>query len=84
MIVDDLRVHPPIGPGRSDDEIRVAALDRLTADPRIRSTHIHVKVPHGHLTLTGYVRHEAESAVAAEDAAGVSGVTELTNRIEVR
>ena len=56
VIVDDLRVHPPVGPRRSDDEIRAAAIETLTADPRIRSTHIHVKVSHGRLTLTGYVR----------------------------
>jgi osmotically-inducible protein OsmY len=84
VIVDDLRVHPPVGPRRSDDEIRAAALDTLTADPRIRSTHIHVKVSHGHLTLTGYAREQAESAAAAEDGARLDGVIELTNRIEIR
>lgn len=84
VIVDDLRVHPPIGPRRSDDEIRAAALQRLISDPRIRSTHIHVKVAHGHLTLTGYVREEAESDAAAEDVATLAGVVGVTNRIEIR
>ena len=84
MIVDDLKVHPPVGPRRTDDEVRAAALQRLTADPRIRSTHIHVKVSHGHLTLTGYVREQSESVAAAEDAATLPGVTEVTNRIEIR
>ena len=83
VIIDDLRVHPPVGPRRSDDEIRAAALDTLTADPRIRSTHIHVKVSHGHLTLTGYAREHAESAAAAEDVASLHGVIEVTNRIEI-
>jgi osmotically-inducible protein OsmY len=84
VIVDDLRVHPPVGPRRSDDEIRAAALDTLTADTRIRSTHIHVKVLHGHLTLTGYAREQAESAAAAEDGASLHGVIDVTNRIEIR
>jgi osmotically-inducible protein OsmY len=84
VIVDDLRVHPPVGPRRSDDEIRAAALDTLTADPRIRSTHIHVKVLHGHLTLAGYAREQAESAAAAEDGASLHGVIDVTNRIEIR
>jgi osmotically-inducible protein OsmY len=84
VIVDDLRVHPPVGPRRSDDEIRAAALETLTADPRIRSTHIHVKVSHGRLTLTGYARQSADSAAAAEDVTGLSGVVEVTNRIEIR
>jgi BON domain len=44
VIVDDVKVHPPVAHRRPDDEIRAAALQRLTADVRIRSTHIHVKV----------------------------------------
>jgi osmotically-inducible protein OsmY len=84
VIVDDLRVHPPVGARHSDDEVRAAALERLIADPRIHSTHVQVKVSHGHVTLSGYVRSEAESAAAAEDVAGLGGVTEVTNRIDVR
>ena len=84
VIIDDLKVHPPVGPRRADDEIRVAALERLTSDHRIRSTHIHVKVSHGHLTLTGYVREDSERAAAREDVAGLHGVTEVTDRIELR
>ena len=84
VIVDDLKVHPPLAHRRRDDEILAAAFERLTSDPRIRSTHIHVEVSHGRLTLTGYVRHEAESAAAAEDVASLSGVLEVTNRIAIR
>jgi osmotically-inducible protein OsmY len=84
VIVDELKVHAPPAHRRPDDEIRAAAFQRLTSDPRIRSTHLHVKISHGHLTLTGYVRQEAERAAAAEDVASLSGVIEVTNRIEVR
>jgi len=84
VIADDVKVHPPVAHRRADDEIRAAALQRLTADTRIRSTHIHVNVSHGHLTLTGYARHEAESAAAFEDVTSLTGVLELTNRIEIR
>jgi osmotically-inducible protein OsmY len=84
VIVDDLRVHPPIGPRRSDDELRAVALETLSADARIRSTHVHVRVSHGRLTLTGYVREQAESTAAAEDVASVRGVIEVANRIEIR
>jgi len=84
VIIDDLKVHPPVGPRRGDDEIRVAALERLKSDPRIRSTHIHVKVLHGHLTLTGYARDDSERAAAREDVASLHGVIELTDRIEIR
>jgi osmotically-inducible protein OsmY len=84
VIVDDLKVHPPLAHRRHDDEIHAVALERLAADARIRSTHIDVEVSRGHLTLAGYVRDQAESDAALEDAAGVSGVREVTNRIEVR
>jgi osmotically-inducible protein OsmY len=84
VIVDDLKVHPPVAHRRSDDELRAAALQRLTADARIRTTHIHVKVSRGRLTLTGYARHEAERAAALEDVASLTGVTGVTSRIEVR
>jgi osmotically-inducible protein OsmY len=84
VIVDDLKVHPPIAHRRGDDEIRVAAIQRLLSDRRIRSTHIHVKVSHGHLTLTGYVREDSERAAAREDVASLPGVIEVTDRIELR
>ena len=84
VIVDDLKIHPPIGPRGDDDEIRVAALERLTSDQRIRSTHIHVNVSHGHLTLTGYVPEDSERAAAREDVASLHGVTEVTDRIDLR
>jgi osmotically-inducible protein OsmY len=84
VIVDDLKVHPPIARGRGDDEIRVAAIQRLLSDRRIRSTHIHVKVSHGHLTLTGYVREDSERAAAREDVTSLPGVIEVTDRIELR
>jgi osmotically-inducible protein OsmY len=84
VIADDLRVHPPIGSRRTDDEIRASALQRLTGDPRIRSTHIHVKASHGHATLTGYVRQQSERAAALEDVANLTGVVDVTNRIEIR
>jgi osmotically-inducible protein OsmY len=84
VVVEDLKVHPPVGRRRRDDEIRAAALQRLIWDARIRSTHLHVKVAHGHLTLTGYVREQSESDAAADDAATVAGVVGVTNQIEIR
>ena len=57
----------------------------LTADPGIRSTHIHVKVSHGHLTLTGYVQGAGrERRRGRDDVANLHGVIEVTNRIEIR
>jgi osmotically-inducible protein OsmY len=84
VIVDDLKVHPPVRPIRGDDEVRAAVMEQLNSDPRIRSTHISVTVMNGHVTLKGYVREESEYAAAAEDAASVIRVVGVTNQIEVR
>jgi osmotically-inducible protein OsmY len=84
VIADDLKVHPPIGLQRLDEEIRGGGLQRVFDDPRIHSNHIHLKVSHRWVTLTGYVRHEVERAAAMEDAASIDGVVGTTDRIEVR
>ncbi len=84
VIADRLRVHPPVGERRSDDEIGAAAMQRVIDDLRIRSSHIHVNVSHGCVTLVGYVRHESERAAAVEDATNVTGVRGVTDKIEVR
>ena len=84
VVIDDLKVHPPVGARRADDEIRAAAQQHVIWDSRIRSNHIHVKVSHGWVTLTGYVRDESERAAALEDATTLTGVRGVIDRIEVR
>jgi osmotically-inducible protein OsmY len=84
VIGDDLRVHPPIGDRRGDAQLRAAALKQLTEDSRIRSNHIHVKVMHGQVTLTGYVRDESERAAAVDDIATLTGVLGVSDQIEIR
>lgn len=84
VIADRLRVRLPVGHRRSDDEIGAAAMQRVIDDVRIRSNHIHVKASDGWVTLTGYVRHEAERAAAVEDATDVTGVRGVVDQLEVR
>ena len=84
VAIDDLKVHPPGGARRADDEIRATAQRRVISDSRIRSNHIHVKVSHGWVTLMGYVRDESERAAAVEDVTTLTGVLGVFDRIEVR
>jgi osmotically-inducible protein OsmY len=84
VIADRLRIHLPVGEQRTDDEIGAAVMQRVIDDHRIRSNHIHVKVSHERVTLTGYVRHESERAAAVDDATSVMGVRDVTDEIEVR
>lgn len=84
VIADRLRIHLPVGERRTDDEIGAAVMQRVIDDQRIRSNHIHVKVSHERVTLTGYVRRESERAAAVDDATSVTGVRAVTDTIEVR
>jgi osmotically-inducible protein OsmY len=84
VIVDDLNVHIPFGRRHGDDQIRTAAVQRLTWDSRIRSTHIHATVSHGRVTLTGHVSHASERDAAEEDVTTLDGVVGVTNKIEIR
>ena len=84
VIMDDLEVHPPVCARRGDDEIRAAAQQQVINDSRIRSNHVHVKVSHGRVTLTGYVRDESERAAAVDDVTPLTGVRRVIDRIEVR
>ncbi|HLY49450.1 MAG TPA: BON domain-containing protein [Solirubrobacteraceae bacterium] len=84
VIADRLRVHPPIGQRRTDDELTAAAMQRVSDDVRVRSSHIHVKASRGWLTLSGYVRHESERAAAVQDAADVAGARGVVDKLEVR
>ncbi len=83
-VIDHLQLHPPVEAVRHDDEIRADALRRLSADSRIHAEHLHVKVSHGRLTLTGHVRHDAERDAAEDDVATVPGILGLSNQIDVR
>ena len=82
--IDHLKVHPPLPDARRDDEIRAAALQRLSADSSIHAEHLHVEVSDGQLTLTGRVRHQAQRAAAEDQIATVRGVLDVVNQIEVR
>lgn len=84
VVIDDLKVHPPVGARRGDDAIRAAAQQRVILDSRVRSNHVHVKVSHGWVTLTGYVIDESERAAAVEDVTALTGVLGVSDRIEIR
>jgi osmotically-inducible protein OsmY len=83
-VIAHLAVHPLVTGSLGDDAIRAAALEELESAPHILARHVEVSVDEGWVTLTGFVRHDAQKARAAEDVARLDGVTSVTNRITVR
>jgi len=82
-VVDDLQVRLLDEYKREDAEIRGAALQALMWDVEVLSEAIDVKVDGGWVTLTGQVDYQFESDNAFDDVASLTGVTGVTNEIEV-
>ena len=69
---------------RPDDVIREDVTDRLRAHGEIDARHVACRVVDGEVTLTGHVGSRAAKRAAAAVAAGVYGVRDVENQLEVR
>lgn len=83
-VIDRVTVRPPIPDRDADDELRVKVLEQVSSDPGVHADRLHVKVSHGRVTLTGYVRHVSERAAAVDVARSISGVVAVSDEIQVR
>ena len=81
-VFDLLKLRPPPGDPR-DDKLRGTALQLLISDSRVPDDDVDVEVAAAWLTLSGEVRHQAESDAAFEDMSRVDGVGGITNAIKV-
>jgi osmotically-inducible protein OsmY len=68
----------------SDKELKKNVSDRLREDRRLDVSKMHVNVKHGNVILEGSTETYQTSAFAQEDVAGVAGVKNIVNRIEVQ
>jgi len=66
---------------RSDERIREDVYDRLNDHPNLDSSDIRVNVSGGEVTLEGTVHSRREKRLAEDIAEGVSGVTDVQNRL---
>jgi osmotically-inducible protein OsmY len=82
-VADELQVRLLDRDRRADAEIRGAALQRLIWDAELPAGALDVRVNDGWVTLSGRVDHQFQSARAFDHAAGLYGVTGVTNDIEV-
>jgi osmotically-inducible protein OsmY len=70
-------------PAIPDDSIRQHIIDKLTKDPGIDTSKIHVEVEHGRVVLKGKADTEDEKHLAAKLARSVEGVSEVENHLHV-
>lgn len=67
----------------ANEVVRRLVADRLHDDPRLDASRVRVEAERGVVTLEGTVETHRASVFAREDAAAVSLVTEVVNRLEV-
>lgn len=85
-VINQIRVLP-LSP--FDDRIRLATYRAIFGDPALQRYQlqavppIHIIVENGHVTLEGFVDHEADRNIANIRANGVTGVFAVTNNLQV-
>lgn len=80
-VVNRLQVSPAAI--QTDDEIVSDVVDALAVDPATESYEVDVGCVGGNVTLAGTVDSWQEKQLVAQVAKGVSGVTDLTNQVQV-
>jgi osmotically-inducible protein OsmY len=83
-LAEEIEVRLPFAAKRTDEEIAVAALDRLTWDASVPSDAVKVKVEKGRITLTGQVDWQYQRQAAEEDVRGLYGVVGASNQITIK
>ena len=78
------RGRGPKGYRRSDDRIKDDINDRLSDDSWVDASEIEVKVENGEVTLTGTVNDRTAKRRAEDIVDGISGVSNVENRIRVK
>ncbi len=66
-----------------DDIIRREIIDKLTKDPGIDTSKMHVEVENGQVTIKGKADTEDEKHLAAKLARSVAGVSGVENHLHV-
>jgi osmotically-inducible protein OsmY len=83
-VANEIAVHLPLTITSSDEEIRVAAIDRLAWNSFIPKDSITVKVERRWVTLTGRVNAWYQKEAAARDIGSLKGIVGITDNIVIR
>jgi osmotically-inducible protein OsmY len=83
-VAEEIEVKLPLDTVRSDEDIALAAIDRLARDSTLPKDAIKVTVQDGWLTLTGEVGWRFEHDAAAQDVRRLWGVVGVSNQITLK
>ena len=80
-LAEEIEVKLPFDIMRSDEDIAVAAIQRLSWNSTIPDDAVKVKVEKGWITLTGTVDWQFEKEAAEQDIRALSGVIGVSNQV---
>lgn len=83
-LADEIEVRYPTEKQTADDQIAKRALDILTWDASVPANSIQVTVRNGWVTLTGSVDWQFQRQAAEKAVRRLSGVTGITNTIDIK
>ena len=83
-VAEEIEVKLPYAMKRSDEDIALAAIDRIGWNSTIPDNAIQVKVEKGWVTLAGTVDWHFEKEEAEQDIRALSGVIGVSNQVLVR
>jgi osmotically-inducible protein OsmY len=83
-VADELTVKLAFDMEREDDDIAMAAIDRLSWDVSVPKDAVKVNAEKGWITLTGQVGWHYQKEAAAQDIRHLMGVVGLTNEITIK
>lgn len=83
-IAQEIEVQLPFERRRGDDQIAIAALDRLAWDVSVPRDAVNVKVEKGWVTLSGEVGWHYQRQAAEQDIRRLHGVLGLSNTISLK
>jgi osmotically-inducible protein OsmY len=83
-IAEEIAVRPALCDATSDDEIAKRALTMIDWNHNVPDQAVQVKVQRGWITLTGEVEWRYQRDIAEQAVRGLSGLTGISNYIEVK
>jgi osmotically-inducible protein OsmY len=83
-VAEEIEVRLPFDTGRSDEDIALAAIERLSWNVSVPKDSVQVKVENGWVTLTGQVDWWFQKEAAEHDIRPLHGVIGVSNQTTIK